>query len=230
MTNKSHPYDLLDDKKARNLVDKVLLGQEPISVLNKYFSKNKFLANCLVDKELADDFGFFELNKKCLKKLIGMWIHTGDGLSSELPPEIIKHMDVYYLFVYCRYCGASKIKVKNIINNYKKYNKPRVSFKKLFDVAIKNEIFSDRVSWILDGVDYLMGFAKEFNVKIKPMVNHPYKSWHIGEYDLDEYADCFDENEKIKKRKLQNFRKLFKKWYSEEEATGYKRFLYPLTC
>lgn len=217
----SHPYNLLDNKKIRKLVDKVLLGQEPISVLNKYFAKNKFLAYCLVDKELADDFGFFELNKKCLKKLIGMWIRTGDGFSSKLPPEIIKHMDVYDLFIYCLYWGNPTMKVKNIINQYKKYNKPRVSFEKLFNVATDNDAFSGgNVSSILCGVDCLMVFAKEFNAKIKPIVDHPYKSWNISECDLDEYAEYFDENEKLKKRKLQNFRKLFKKWYSN----GYKRF------
>jgi hypothetical protein len=225
----SHPYNLLDNKKARKLVDQVILGQQPISVLNKYFCKNKFLANCLVDEKLAKEFGFFKLNKKCLKELINIWILTGDGLSTKLPPEIIKHLNVYYFFVYCFYNifeRSSNInKTKKIINEYKKHNKPIISFKKLFIIAERNGIFSDRVNSIIDGVDYIMEFSKEFDVKIKPMVDHPCENWHISEYDLDGYAsqgEWSKKNEKLKKRKLQNFQKLFKKWY---EYDGYRRLL-----
>ena len=230
MIKNSHPYDLLDSPKARKLVDQVLLNKQPISVLNNYFSKNKFLASCLVDNQLSKEFGFFKLNKKCLKKIINTWVHTGDGLSSKLPPEIVKHLNITDFFIYYRYCPDS-IK-QSIISEYKNYNKVKISFEKLFELARRNDIFDDRTSWIVEGVDCLMEFAKEFDIKIRPMVNHPDKDWNISECDLDDYADFGTQGKtrfvtkqiiKLKRRKIQNFRKLFKNWYGE--PGGNRKFL-----
>lgn len=221
MIKNSHPYDLIDNKNARKLVDQVLLNQLPINYLTKYFDRNKFLAQCLVDNELSTEFGFFKLDKKCLKKIIRMWANSGDGLASKLPIEIIKHLNFDDFFVYYRFAPSSQ--KKSIINEYRKYNKCKLSFKKLFEIAKRSDLFSDNTDWILFSVDSLITFAEKFNIKVKPMVDHPY-DWYINEHDLDTFANSDRYKKSDKKRIIKNFKKLFKRWYWNK-ASGYQRFL-----
>jgi hypothetical protein len=213
-----HPYELLDNRDSRKLIDQVLINKKPISSLNKYYNKKKFLLHCLADSELSRDFGFFDLSKKSLKKLINIWAITGDGLSSSLPKEIVKHLSFENFFVYCR----SLENPISAIREYKKHNKTKTSFKKLFEISKKNELFTNNTEWILNSADHLITFAEEFNIKIEPIVKHPYNDWHIGEYDLDCFADNTKYNDKEKKRILNNFRRLFKTWYAKE---GYRMYV-----
>ena len=69
-----------------------------------------------------------------------------------------------------------------------------------------------------------MTFAEKFNIKVKPIINHPYDDWHINEYELDNFANSDKYKKNDKKRIIRNFKKFFKKWYWNETG-GYKRFL-----
>jgi hypothetical protein len=194
----------------------------PINSLTKYFDRNKFLAQCLVDNQLSTEFGFFKLDKKCLKTLIRMWANTGDGLASKLPIEIIKYLNIDDFFIYYRFAPSSQ--KESIINEYKKYNKCKISFEKLFKTAKQSDLLSDNTEWILFSVDSLVTFAEKFNIKVKPIINHPYDDWHINEYELDNFANSDKYKKNDKKRIIRNFKKFFKKWYWNETG-GYKRFL-----